>query len=32
VIRHTPEGFAVKFVKQQSRDDLSGLIMQTKSV
>ena len=32
VIRHTPEGFAVKFVKQQNRDDLSGLIMQTKSV
>ena len=32
VIRHTPEGFAVKFVKQQSRDELNGLIMQTRSV
>ena len=28
-IRHTPEGFAVKFVKQQSRDDLSGLVVRT---
>ena len=27
VIRHTPDGFAVKFVKQQSRDELNGLIV-----
>jgi hypothetical protein len=29
VIRHTPNGFAVKFVKQQSRDELHGLIART---
>ena len=32
VIRHTPEGFAVKFVKQQSRDELNGLVVQTRPV
>lgn len=31
VIRHTPEGFAVKFVKQQSRDELNGLAVQARS-
>ena len=29
VIRHTPDGFAVKFAKQQSRDELNGLIVRT---
>jgi PilZ domain len=29
VIRHTPDGIAVKFVKQQSRDELQGLIVRT---
>ncbi|HMM91786.1 PilZ domain-containing protein [Bradyrhizobium sp.] len=29
VIRHTPDGFAVKFVKHQSRDELQGLIVST---
>ena len=32
VIRHTSEGFAVKFVKQQSRDELNGLVVQTRPV
>ena len=32
VIRHTPEGFAVKFVKQLGRDELSGLVVQTRPV
>jgi hypothetical protein len=32
VIRHTADGFAVKFVKQQSRDELNGLIVQTRPV
>ena len=32
VIRHTPDGFAVKFVKQQSRDELNGLVVQTRPV
>ena len=31
VIRHTSEGFAVKFVKQQSRDELNGLVVQARS-
>ena len=31
VIRHTPDGFAVKFVKQQSRDELNGLIVRARS-
>jgi hypothetical protein len=31
VIRHTPDGFAVKFVKHQTRDELSGLIVQARS-
>lgn len=31
VIRHTPDGFAVKFVKQQSRDELNGLVVQARS-
>lgn len=30
VIRHTPDGFAVKFAKQQSRDELNGLIVRRK--
>lgn len=30
VIRHTANGFAIKFVKQQSKDELNGLIVQTK--
>lgn len=29
VIRHTTNGFAVKFARQQSRDELSGLIVRT---
>jgi hypothetical protein len=29
VIRHTPDGFAVKFARQQSRDELNGLIVRT---
>jgi hypothetical protein len=29
VIRHTNDGFAVKFAKQQSRDELHGLILRT---
>jgi len=32
VIRHTPDGFAVKFAKQQSRDELNGLIVRARSV
>ena len=32
VIRHTPDGFAVKFVKHQTRDELNGLIVQARSV
>ena len=32
VIRHTPDGFAVKFVKQQSRDELNGLIVRARSI
>lgn len=32
VIRHTPDGLAVKFVKQQNRDELNGLVVQTKPV
>jgi hypothetical protein len=32
VIRHTPDGFAVKFVKQQSRDELTGLVVQPRPV
>lgn len=31
VIRHTSEGFAVKFVKQQSRDELNGLVVQART-
>ena len=31
VIRHTHDGFAIKFVKQQSRDELNGLVVQTRS-
>lgn len=31
VIRHTADGFAVKFVKQQSRDELNSLIVQARS-
>lgn len=27
VIRHTPDGFAVKFAKRQTRDELNGLIV-----
>jgi hypothetical protein len=29
VIRHTTNGFAVKFARQQSRDELNGLIVRT---
>jgi len=29
VIRHLPDGFAIKFVKQQSRDELNRLIART---
>ena len=32
VIRHTADGFAVKFVKPQSRDELNSLIVQARSV
>ncbi len=32
VIRHTHDGFAVKFVKQQSRDELKSLTVRTPSV
>lgn len=32
IIRHTPDGLAVKFVKQQSRDELNGLVVQTRPV
>ena len=32
VIRHTPDGFAVKFAKQQSRDELNGLIVRARSI
>ncbi len=31
VIRHTPDGFAVRFVKHQTRDELNGLIVQARS-
>ena len=31
VIRHTADGFAVKFVKPQSRDELNSLIVQARS-
>jgi hypothetical protein len=27
VVRHLPDGFAVKFVEQQSRDDLDRLVI-----
>jgi hypothetical protein len=32
VIRHTPDGFAVKFAKPQTRDELNGLIVHARSV